>query len=420
MLRALEPQPATAPTATTVTDAAVAALYQAYPYPPPIEDLSPYLQGKKLPTFNPFDSWALHFPESRRTDRLDILVAGCGTRAVPLLASRLPRARIVGIDLSPVSLAASREQCARYGLDRTRFVELPLERVAELDQDFDLVHCHGVLHHLADPAAGLRALAAVTRPEGVISAMVYALYGRTGVYMLQELAQRLGLRADPDGTATMHELVRQLPDRHPLAMLPWGERPDLPLPEVADMLLHPRDRAYTVPDVKELLTDAGLVLHRWLGHAVYEPDVSPLAGQPALAAADPWTRAAAMELFHGRLITHSFLATHPTRKTSYDLFRGAALVDAVPSLSPHLANVRDGDTLVLYNRALQVPVQVRGPFDALAPWIKDIDGRASVGVLTWRRHQGRVGPDAIRDALALFERLYQADIIELRTADARA
>jgi len=414
MVRALKPD--AHPFAdSTSTDAAVAALYRAFPYPPPLPDLGPYLRGKKLPTFNPFDSWSLHFPTRPKSDRLDILVAGCGTRVVPLLAARMPQANIVGIDLSPASLAVSREQCARHGLDHVSFHELPLERVGELGVDFDVVHCHGVLHPLADPAAGLRALAAVTRPEGVISAMVYARYGRTGVYMLQDLAHRLGVHADDDGAAFMKALVQNLPDRHPLAMLPWGERPDLPIPEVADMLLHPRDRAYTVPDVRGLLDDAGLVLHRWLGHALYEPDVSPLAGLPALEHASLWDRAAAMELYQGRLITHSFLATHPSRPTSYELFRGPALVDAIPTLSPHLGTAQEGDLLVAHNRALQLPVHVRAPFDVLAPWLREVDGRSSVGVITWRHYQGRVSAAAMQDALALFERLYQADIIELRT-----
>ncbi len=338
-----------------------------------------------------------------------------------MLAARMPRARIVGVDLSAASIAASHDQCARYGLDHVSFHRMPLEEVATLGQDFDLVHCHGVLHHLADPSAGLRALAAVTRPQGAISAMVYARYGRTGVYMLQDLAKRLGLDANNGGAPFMQALVKHLPDRHPLAMLPWGERPDLPIEEVADMLLHPRDRAYTVHDVRELVDSAGLALHRWLGNAVYEPAVSPLGalGEHAIAQAGPWERAAAMELFHGRLITHSFVLTHPNRPTAAELFSGPGMVDAVPVRSPHLSATVDGDQLALENRALQVPVRVTGPVEKLLPWLQAVDGRASVGVITWQVHQGRLDAATMRDALALFERLYQADIIELRSGAAR-
>jgi len=403
------------------TDAAVAALYHDYPYPPPIADLRPYLAGERLPAFNPRDSWALHFPEQAPREAIDILVAGCGTRVVPMFAARMPKARIVGVDISAQSIAVSRAQCAEHGLDRVTFHEMPLEDIGALGQDFDLIHCHGVLHHLVDPVAGLRVLASTLRPHGVISAMVYARYGRTGVYMLQDLAHRLGLDAANGGPELMKELVRHLPDRHPLAMLPWGERPDLPIEEVADMLLHPRDQAYTVHGVRALVEGAGLVLHRWLGQAVYEPAVSPLAALTpgALADADAWERAAAMELFHGRLITHDFLLTHPNRPTAAELFRGAGLVDAIPVRSPHMGYEVQGETLVLQNRALQVPVYVSGPIDTLLPWIQAVDGKSSVGVITWQVKQGRLDAAAMRDALQLFERLYQADVIELRTGTAR-
>ena len=87
--------------------------------------------------------------------------------------------------------------------------------------------------------------------------------------------------------------------------------------------------------------------------------------------------------------------------------------------SPHLSATVEGDQLVLENRALQVQVRVTGPVAVLLPWLQAIDGRASVGVITWQVHQGRLDAATMRDALALFERLYQADIIELRSGAAR-
>ncbi len=395
----------------------VRALYERFPYPPPLDDLQPFIDGAKIPAWNPRDSFALFFPEEAPRADLDILIAGCGTRIAPLMAARLPQAHIVAVDVSEASIAVSRAQCERFGLHNVELHQLRLEDVARLGETFDVINCHGVLHHLADPAAGLRALAGVLRPGGAISAMVYARYGRTGVYLLQELARRLSMSPTRDDARAMQALLTRLGDHHPLACMPWGERPRLPLEEVADLLLHPRDRAYDVAAVHELVRDAGLELHAWLGKAVYDPDLSALADlglTERLRDSDRWERAAATELFHGRLYMHEMLLTHPERPTAQALFAGDALVDAIPSLSPHLRVRQEGDVAVLANAALQLPVELRGPVDELLPWLKAIDAERSVGHIAHVVGGGRPTPQQLADGLALFRHLYKCDVIELR------
>ena len=56
---------------------------------------------------------------------------------------------------------------------------------------FDYIDCTGVLHHLPDPAAGMRALASVLQPDGGVGVMLYGEYGRSGVYPLQEMLRTL-------------------------------------------------------------------------------------------------------------------------------------------------------------------------------------------------------------------------------------
>ncbi len=80
-------------------------------------------------------------------------------------AVRWPRARVVGIDLSATSIAHSRELQRKYGLENLELRQLPIERAGELGESFDYVVCTGVLHHLSDPDAGLRALRDVLRPR---------------------------------------------------------------------------------------------------------------------------------------------------------------------------------------------------------------------------------------------------------------
>lgn len=70
------------------------------------------------------------------------------------------------------------------------FLELS---AADLGGVFDLVNSVGVVHHLASPAAGLRALRALLRPEGAMFLMVYGALGRTGVYDIQDMWRLAGM-----------------------------------------------------------------------------------------------------------------------------------------------------------------------------------------------------------------------------------
>ena len=67
------------------------------------------------------------------------------------------------------------------GLTNIEFVTGDLLTAPERGE-FDYIDSTGVLHHLPDPQAGFDALARAIAPGGGFGCMVYAPYGRTGVY----------------------------------------------------------------------------------------------------------------------------------------------------------------------------------------------------------------------------------------------
>ena len=78
---------------------------------------------------------------------------------------------------------------------------------------------------LADPDAGLRALRGVLKPDGAMHLMLYAPYGRTGIYMLQEFCRRIGIHATDEGIRDLIAALKALPPGHPLEHL-LREAPD--------------------------------------------------------------------------------------------------------------------------------------------------------------------------------------------------
>ena len=253
-------------------------------------------------------------------------VAGTGlacTSEAAAMAQRNPGATVVGIDVSAAALAHQATLAAQAGVGNLRLEQLALEDVERLGIDFDLVGAGGVLHHLADPASGLGALGRVLRPHGVVCAAVYAPFLRTGVYMLQDLFKRLGLGQRPEDVATVRATLAALPAHHPLSC--WlaltGEQGTYDA-HVVDNWLHPRDQAFSVDQVLELVEASGLAFQGWFRNAPYHPDSTippehPL--YPALADLSGPALWAAMEQVQPTN-EHLFLACRRDRPpTSYQI-----------------------------------------------------------------------------------------------------
>lgn len=121
-------------------------------------------------------------------------LVGFGTRGAPQ--------RLVGVDVSPSSLAESRTRIALHGLE-AELVEADVH-AAPLpfpDDSFDLVHSSGVIHHMADPLAALREIRRVLRPGGEAQIMVYhreSLWFHLYVAYIQRLTEgkHAGLSAE--------------------------------------------------------------------------------------------------------------------------------------------------------------------------------------------------------------------------------
>lgn len=337
--------------------AQVSDFYEQHPYPPPADDLETYRRSWD-DRRRRADSHLFWPAEPYRDDR-SVLVAGCGTTQAAHYAVRWPRARIVGIDVSETSIAFTQELKRKYTLDNLEVHQLPLERAGELGQSFDHVVSTGVLHHLPDPDAGLHALHDVLSPTGAMHAMLYAPYGRAGVYMLQEYCRRLGIGQTEDDIRDLAASLKALPPDHPLAPL-LRHSPDFAdRAGLADALLHPNDRSYSVPQLMDFLRRAGLTFGRWVRQAPYLPWCGALASTPhhaRLVELSPEAQYAAIELFRGTMVRHSLVAHSVKRAAqvaSID-FDGDAWLRYRPIRLPDTLAVRDrlppGAAAVLINR----------------------------------------------------------------------
>ncbi|MBV9569175.1 MAG: methyltransferase domain-containing protein, partial [Hyphomicrobiales bacterium] len=311
----------------------------------------------------------------------------------------------------------TRDLQRKYDLKNLELRQLPIERVHEMGRSFDLVVSTGVLHHLPDPDQGLRSLRDVLRPWGAMRLMVYARYGRAGIYMMQDYCRLLGIGASAKDLQDLGATIEALSAGHPISGV-LTHATDFLRPEaIADALLHPQDRAYTVPELYAWLDRCGMSFGRWTEQAPYLAQCGMVARSPhaeRLAALPPRVQHAAVELLRGTMVSHSFIAyrdDYPEATQPID-FAGDRWRDYVPIALPWRVCVRErlppGSSAVLINQAHRFTdlICTVDPFEDRL--LGAIDGcRALAEVLRF------AGPneDGNRRALSFFERLWRYDQI---------
>ena len=316
----------------TVADP-VGEFYTNHPYPPPLENLD-RARDMWLDENVHRAEYHLLWPSKQYRADFDVLVAGCGTWQAAKFAVCHPAARVVAIDISPTSLEHTEALKQKYNLTNLETRQLPIESVSDLDQRFDLIVSTGVLHHLADPDAGLRALRSVLTAEGVMYLMLYGPYGRTGVYMLQEYCRRLGVGTTPEEIADLTHVLRMLPHHHPLVLMMRGSREGLDANALVDAVLNPRDRTYSVPQLFDFLEHNDLKFARWYWQAPYLPQCGAISDTPhasrlaALPERDQYTE---LELWRGLMTNHDFIVQGSEVKNDRQVrFEGEEYLGYVP------------------------------------------------------------------------------------------
>ncbi len=393
---------------TDATDARLAAQYESFPYP----RRDPRDEAKRLIIGSPghlreIDYWV--FGARRPASRpLHALIAGGGTGdATIMLAQQMARAgrpgSVTWLDRSAASLKIARERAAVRGLsnivwEQRSLLDLPGSGLGP----FDYIDCCGVLHHLPDPAAGLRALLSVLAPGGGLGLMVYAPHGRTGVYMLQD-ALLLLAPSDEAPAARLDvakRVMRHLPDTA------WLRRNGFLDDHINggdaglyDLLLNPRDRAFTVPALHALLTSEGLSVSCWVEPARYDP--LPMLPDPRLRARvealDAVQRAALAEALAGNVSAHIVYCVRQDEETKRaDFMADEAVPVTREGPGEALAAAVQPDGMIGFMiDGLRVPVAL----PPLAPAIlRLLDGRRSVAAIAAALAERGTGDDAFRRA----------------------
>jgi 2-polyprenyl-3-methyl-5-hydroxy-6-metoxy-1,4-benzoquinol methylase len=218
--------------------AAVRAQYEENPYP------------RWVRTQTVFTKEELQLSRNPR-----ILVAGCGTGQNAIVtALRFAGASVLAIDFSSTSLGYAQRKTNELGLKNIEYRRADLLSLGGYGERFDLIECSGVLHHLEDPAEGLRILAALRKPGGLMRVGLYSQLGRRQILHARRLIAARGFKADLEGIRACRAALRDDPQ---FAQIVRNED-FYSASGCRDLLFHVHEHNFTLAQVEAMLARLGL------------------------------------------------------------------------------------------------------------------------------------------------------------------
>lgn len=246
--------------ATDKATPVVGAFYDRFPYPgDPLQDGPP-------PGYN--WRWCNRAARSyctgvapMPTAKIRILDAGCGTGvSTDYLAHLNPSAEVLAVDISAGALDVARERLKRSGPPaQVRFEQRSLLDLAG-EGPFEHINSVGVLHHLENPLNGLKALAPLLAPGGLLHLFLYADGGRWEIHRIQRSLALLGAASDGEGLRLGRELLNHLPEQNRLRQRHeqrWAIDTSADS-NFADMYLHPQETSYNLQRLWQFVEGAQL------------------------------------------------------------------------------------------------------------------------------------------------------------------
>ena len=256
-----------------MTESLVRELYEKFPYPQKPKNFKYYASPG-------FALKKLNFRLQRRelncfAANLRIWIAGAGTASAVKTALNFPQAQILATDISEKSLQISKQLAERFGVKNITH-EVEALGVRNRQNEFDLVICTGVLHHLPEPSEGLRILREALKPQGAAHLMVYNTQHRAFARSMQHATALLC--AQPEVLSGKEEaalrLMNEILSSEHFGYLREKMRKLHELNNVevfADTVLHPLETSFSVDTLFSLISENGFRFVNWYNPEAWDP-----------------------------------------------------------------------------------------------------------------------------------------------------
>ncbi len=252
-LRARETAAKNIPAITPIADAVSVKVREQY-------EESPYPRWKTIPRNLTLERVA----DPLRKPGAKILIAGCGTgQEAAQIATVLPEAQILAVDLSLASLSYAQAQTGKLGFKNITFRQADILQLGSLTERFDGIVSGGVLHHLHDPLKGWEVLTSLLNPGGLMRIALYSKIARKHLVVAQDIIKQKGFPPTIEGMRDFRGQSATLLDKHVLNTIS-AVSDYYHAAMYRDMLFHVQEHCFDIPGIDAALKRLNLVFLQFI------------------------------------------------------------------------------------------------------------------------------------------------------------
>ena len=243
---------------TNETSQRVAEQYRGAPYPQWLSLQAP----RPGSTREQLQTYFSNAQIERLNGPCDVLIAGAGTcrQAVHSAIAFGTQANVLALDLSAPSLAYGARMAPMLGAENLRFATADILRLGEIEAQFDVIECAGVLHHMDDPYEAWEILLDRLRPGGIMQIGLYSAVSRRAIEALAKDPDWPGSAASDDGLREYRDkLMRSSPGDPGFELTKSIDF--FATGDFRDLALHVREQRCTIAEIRDFMAEHRLDFH---------------------------------------------------------------------------------------------------------------------------------------------------------------
>ena len=189
--------------------------------------------------------------QSLDDEQIKVLIAGCGTGNQIIQTQRYKNAQITAIDLSLSSITFAQRKINELEIDNVELIQMDILEIELLQKKFDIIECGGVLHHMDDPSAGLKALLGVLKNNCFLKLGLYSETARRDIVKARNYIQNKKITSNEDNIRNFRQTIisNKLSELNSISK----SKDFFTLSSCRDLCFHLQEHRFTIKQLQDVL-----------------------------------------------------------------------------------------------------------------------------------------------------------------------